>query len=110
MCVSILNPLGVEIHLPFWAFKRLKKLRLLERDRETGKRRICTRVFALMEIWEEPEFRPDRPFQALLSGCLNTRPKRRGCSNPFLKALGRDCSGLAHPSTRHSSIVEVPTF
>ena len=36
----VLNPNGVEIDLPFWIFKRLKKLHLLERDRETGKRRI----------------------------------------------------------------------
>lgn len=30
----VLNPSGVEIDLPFWAFKRLKKLHLLERDPE----------------------------------------------------------------------------
>ena len=28
---KILNPFGVEIDLPFWVFKRLKKLHLLER-------------------------------------------------------------------------------
>ena len=91
----VLNPSGVEINLPFWAFKRLKKLHLLERDRQTGKRRICARVFGLMEIWEGPEFRPDRALTALPSGCRPTRPKHKGYSNPFLKALGRDCSGLA---------------
>jgi hypothetical protein len=41
----VLNPNGIEIDLPYWAFKRLKKLHLLERDRETGKRRIQARVF-----------------------------------------------------------------
>jgi hypothetical protein len=91
----VLNPSGVEIDIPFWAFKRLKKLHLLERDRETGKRRICARVFALMEIWEGPEFRPDRPLQALPLGGWPTRPNNNGYSNPFLKALGRDCSGLS---------------
>ena len=91
----VLNPRGVEIELPFWVFKRLKKLHLLERDRETGKQRICARVFKLMEIWEEPEFRPDRALRALPPGCRPTRPKHSGYSNPFLKALGRDCSGLA---------------
>ncbi len=91
----VLNPWGVEIALPFWAFKRLKKLHLLERDRKTGKRRICARVFGLMEIWEAPEFRPDRPIRALSPGSRPTRPKHRGYANPFLKALGRDCSGLA---------------
>jgi len=91
----VLNPSGVEIDLPFWAFKRLKKLHLLERDRETGKRRICARVFGLMEIWEGPEFRPDRALRALPPGCRPARPKHTGYSNPFLKALGHDCSGLA---------------
>jgi hypothetical protein len=91
----VLNPSGVEIDLPYWAFKRLKKLHLLERDPGTGKHRICARVFGLMEIWEEPEFRPDRRLRALPPGCRPTRPKHKGHSNPFLKALGRDCSGLA---------------
>jgi hypothetical protein len=91
----VLNPFGVEIDLPFWAFKRLKKLHLLERDRETGKRRICATVFGLMEIWDAPEFRPDRTLRAMPAGCRPARPKHGGYSNPFLKALGRDCSGLA---------------
>ncbi len=91
----VLNPSGVEIDLPFWVFKRLKKLHLLERDRETGKRRICARVFGLMEIWEGPEFRPDRVPRASLPGCRLSPPKHKSYSNPFLKALGRDCSGLA---------------
>ena len=91
----VLNPSGAEIDLPFWAFKRLKKLHLLERDPGTGKHRICARVFGLMEIWEEPEFRPNRALQSWLSGYLHARPKHKSYSNPFLKALGRDCSGLA---------------
>ena len=91
----VLNPSGMEIDLPFWVFKRLKKLHLIERDRETGKRRICARVFALMEIWEGPEFRPHRALQSSNPGRQPTRSKQKGYSNPFLKALGRDCSGLA---------------
>jgi hypothetical protein len=50
--MRVLNPSGVEIDIPFWAFKRLKQLHLLERDRETGRRRIRAAVFGLMEIWE----------------------------------------------------------
>jgi hypothetical protein len=92
--VRVLNPSGVEIDLPFWVFKRLKKLHLLERDR-TGKRRICARIFGLMEIWEEPEFRPGRALRALFLGDRPTRPKQKSYSNSFLKTLGRDCSGLA---------------
>ena len=93
--MRVLNPWGVEIHLPFWVFRRLKKLHLIERDRQTGKRRICARVFALMEIWEAPEFRPDRALKALLLNCRPARIKHKSHSNFFLKALGRDCSGIA---------------
>jgi hypothetical protein len=97
MCESlrVLNPLGVEIDLPFWVFKRLKKLHLIERDRETGKRRIGARVFGLMLIWETPEFRPGHVAHAFPPGCRPARPRQQGYSNSFLKALGRDCSGLA---------------
>lgn len=91
---SVLNPSGVEIRLPFWAFRRLKKLHLLERDRETGKRRICEQVFELIELWEGPEFRPCRSLRASLPrGPDHDKNKNHG--NPFLKVLGRDCSGLA---------------
>jgi hypothetical protein len=92
--MRVLNPSGVEIALPFWVFKRLKKLHLLERDLETGRRRICARVFGLMEMWELPEFRPHRALRSSL-GRLPDRPKNKSYSNPFLRALGRDCSGLA---------------
>jgi len=91
----VLNPSGVEINLPFWVFKRLKNLHLLERDLETGQYRIRARVFELMEIWEEPEFRPDRALRALPLDFRPIRPRHRGYSNAFLKALGRNCSGLA---------------
>ena len=91
----LLNPSGVEIDLPFWVFKRLKKLHLLERDRKTGQRRICARVFGLMEIWEGPEFRPDRALESLLSNGQPAPSKNKDCRNPFLKALGHNCTGLA---------------
>ncbi len=94
--LRVLNPSGVEIGLPFWVFKRLKKLHLLKRDKETGKRRICARVFELMDIWEISEFRPDRALKSCLSRFLRpARPIHKSYSNPFLKALGHDCSGLA---------------
>ena len=95
---TVLNPFGVEIDLPFWVFKQLKKLHLLERDRETGKRRICERVFGLMELWDGPDFRPDRKFRAFDPGYQQARPRDSGYSSSFLKALGRDCSGLAAPA------------
>ena len=64
----ILNPMGVLIELPFWVFKRLKKLKLLERDRETGMRRIRTEVFGLMDLWDGPDFRHDGPLRGLAPG------------------------------------------
>jgi hypothetical protein len=36
--IKIRNPRGFESGLPFWVFKRLKKLRLLDRDPATGMR------------------------------------------------------------------------
>jgi hypothetical protein len=44
---KVLNPNGVEIDPPFWAFKRLKKLHSLKRDGATGKRRNCEWVFLI---------------------------------------------------------------
>ena len=55
--MRVLNPFGVEIDLHFWAFRRLKRLHLLKRDRGTGRRRICADVFGLMEIWETGDTR-----------------------------------------------------
>jgi hypothetical protein len=95
---KILNPHGVEIDLPFWVFKRLKKLRLLERDPETGMRRIQERVFGLMVLWDGPDFRPDRRFRAFDAGYQRACSKDSGYASAFLKALGRDCSGLVNPA------------
>jgi hypothetical protein len=95
---KVLNPYGVEIDLPFWVFKRPKKLQLLERDRESGKRRISERVFGLMDLWDGPDFRPDRRFRAFDPGYQQACSKDSGYASTFLKALGRDCSGLAAPA------------
>jgi len=95
---KVLNPNGVEIDLPFWVFKRLKKLHLLERDRKTGKRRICASVFGLMELWQGPDFRPDRRFRAFDPAYQSAHSKDSGYSSAFLKALGRNCSGLVNPA------------
>ena len=103
---KILNPHGVEIDLPFWVFKRLKKLHLLERDRETGKRRICGRVFGLMPLWEGPDFRPDRRVSVCDPGYQRARSKNSGYPGAFLRALGRDCSGLANPAIERTRIFE----
>jgi hypothetical protein len=94
----VLNPKGVEIDLPYWVFKRLKKLHLLERDRKTGKRWIQARVFGLMALWEGPEFRADTDFRAFDPGYQKAHSKDSGYSNSFIKALGWDCSGLVNPA------------
>jgi hypothetical protein len=95
---KVLNPNGVEIDLPYWVFKRLKKLHLLERDRETGKRRIQERIFGLMALWDGPDFRPDRRYRAFDPSYQRACSKDSGYSSTFLKALGRDCSGLINPA------------
>ena len=98
----VLNPYGVEIDLPFWVFKRLKKLHLLERDPAGGMRRIQARVFGLMDLWEGPDFRPDRRFRAFDPGYQRACSKDSGYSSAFLKALGRDCSGLVNPAVERT--------
>lgn len=40
---KVLNPNGVETDLPFWVFKRLKKLHLLDRNHKTGLMKIDER-------------------------------------------------------------------
>jgi hypothetical protein len=102
----VLNPNGVEIDLPYWVFKRLKKLHLLERDRKTGKRRIQARISGLMELWDGPEFRPNRDIRVSDPGRQKSHSKDSGYSNSFLKALGRDCSGLANPAVERTRAFE----
>ncbi len=99
---KILNPLGVEIDLPFWVFKRLKKLHLLERDSVTGMRRIQARVFSLMDLWDGPDFKPDRRYRAFDPGYQKACSKDSGYASAFLKALGRDCSGLVNPAVERT--------
>src|SRR5512141_3199426 len=74
--MRLLNPFGGDIDLPFWVFRRLKKLHLLERDRDTGQRRIRAHVFGLMELREAPEFRP-RTLRAMPPDRLPTQAKTR---------------------------------
>ncbi len=95
---KVLNPYGVEIDLPFWVFKRLKKLHLLERDPATGMRRIQDRIFGLMDLWDGPDFRADRQFRAFDPGYQKACSKDSGYASAFLKALGRNCSGLVNPA------------
>jgi len=99
---KILNPHGVEIDLPFWVFKRLKKLRLLERNPATGMRRIREGVFGLMDLWDGPDFRPDRRFRAFDPGYQRACSKDSGYSSAFLKAPGKDRSGLVNPAVERT--------
>jgi len=99
---KVLNPYGVQIDLPFWVFKRLKKLHLFERDSATGMRRIQARIFGLMDLWDGPDFRPDRTFRAFDPGYRRACSKDSGYASAFLKALGRDCSGLVNPAVERT--------
>jgi hypothetical protein len=98
----VLNPFGIEVDLPFWVFKRLEKLHLLERDHPTGMMRVKSRVFGLMPLWDGPDFRPDRRYRAFDPGYQRACPKDSGCTSAFLKALGKDCSGLINPAVERT--------
>jgi len=102
----ILNPHGVEIDLPFRVFKRLKKLHLLERDGATGRRRIKAPIFGVMDLWDGPDFRPDRTFRAFDPSYQRACSKDNGYASNFLKALGRDCSGLVNPAVERTRNLE----
>ncbi len=104
---KVLNPFGVDIDLPLWVFKRLKKLHLLERDRPTGKMRIRAQVFGLMDLWDGPDFRPDRRYRAFDPGYQRACSKDSGYASAVLKALGKDCSGLVNPAVERTHRFEL---
>ncbi len=51
-----------------------------------------------MDLWDGPDFRPDRRFRAFDPGYQRACSKDSGYASAFLKALGRDCSGLVNPA------------
>ncbi len=65
-------------------------------------RRIQARVFGLMDLWDGPDFRPDRRFRAFDPGYQPAVSKDSGYASAFLKALGRDCSGLVNPAIKRT--------
>ncbi len=103
---KVLNPFGVDIDLPFWAFKRLKKLHLLEGDRPTGKFRIQARVFGMMPLWDGPDFNPDRLYRVFDPSYRRACSKDSGYASAFFKALDKDCSGLANPAIERTHSYE----
>jgi hypothetical protein len=103
---KILNPYCVEIDLPFWVFKRLKNLHLLEHDSVTGMRRIQARVFSLIDLWDGPDFRPYRRYLAFDPVYQSWCSKDGGYASASLKALGRDCSGLVTPAVERTHNLE----
>jgi hypothetical protein len=74
-------------------------LHLLERDHPTGMMRIKGRVFGVMPLWDGPDFRPERRYRAFDPSYQRACSKDSGYASSFLKALGRDCSGLANPAS-----------
>jgi hypothetical protein len=61
--------------------------------------RIKERVFGLMPLWDGPGFRPEGRYRAFDLGYQRSRSKDSGYSSSFLKALGKDCSGLVNPAS-----------
>ena len=51
-----------------------------------------------MGLWEGPDFRHDRPLRGFDPGYERSQSPDSGYASAFLKALGRDCSGLPHPA------------
>ena len=94
----VLNPDGIVIDLPHWAYVRLRRLNLLERDLESGLRRIKKRIFGLMDLWDGPDFKADHMIRAFDPSYQRACPRDSGYASAFLKALGRDCSGLVNPA------------
>jgi hypothetical protein len=79
-----LNPEGVLSGLPFRVFKRLKKPNLLERDRETDRRRIKVSVIGLMDLWQGPDFRHDRPVRGFDPAYERSQSPDSGYASAFL--------------------------
>jgi len=81
-------------------------LHLLDRDRPTGKFRIKKRVFELMPLWDGPDFRSDRCYRAFDPSYQRACSKDSGYASSFLKALGKDCSGLVNPASERTQRYE----
>ena len=78
----------------------------MERDHPTGKMRIKASLFGLMPLWDGPDFRADRPYRAFDPGYQRACSKDSGYASAFLKALGKDCSGLANPASERTHTFE----
>jgi hypothetical protein len=74
----------------------------MERDHPTGKMRIKASVFGMMPLWDGPDFRADPRYRAFDPGYQRACSKDSGYASVFLKALGKDCSGLANPASERS--------
>jgi hypothetical protein len=64
--------------------------------------RIRTQVFGLMDLWDGPDFRPDRRYRAFDPGYQRACSKDSGHASAFLKALGKNCSGLVNPAVERT--------
>jgi hypothetical protein len=81
-------------------------MHLLERDHTSGMMRIKARVFGLMPLWDGPDFRPERRYRAFDPSYQRACSKDSGYASSFLKALGKDCSGLANPASERIQAFE----
>jgi hypothetical protein len=81
-------------------------MHLLERDHPTGMMRIKSRVFGLMPLWDGPDFRPERRYRSFDPSYQRACSKDSGYASSFLKALGKDCSGLVNPASERTHAFE----
>lgn len=68
--------------------------------------RIRARVFGLMALWDGPDFRPDRRYRAFDPGYQRACSRDSWYTSAFLKALGKNCSGLVNPAIERTHTFE----
>jgi hypothetical protein len=74
----------------------------MERDHPTGMTRIKAHVLGLMPLWDGPDFRPERRYQAFDPGYQRSFSRDSGYSSAFLKTSEKDCSGLVNPASERT--------
>jgi len=68
--------------------------------------RIKDCVFGMIPLWDGPDFRPDRRYRAFNPSYQRACSKDSGYASAFLKALGKDCSGLPNPAPERTHAYE----
>ncbi len=88
----VLNPDGIEIRLPSWAFPKLRSLGLLRHNATAHRSQITDQVYVrLMEVRTPPQSAQAINYEIRMNG--GGRPHDSGIPNSLANLLGKDCSG-----------------